>query len=205
MVRVTGSQLRFGEDDAAERDEAHRQAARELASTIRTESSNRNKSRKNVSILGTGLEYLSTCIGSVCALCHEISVQFYQSTIHLQTCSFTHSFTARGFKLDLGDFIFYSILVGKAAHDSYGDWVIISSCFVAILIVRDTMQCFSLLTLSLSPPLQGLCMTTLILVIVRRALPALPISITFGLIFYFASRYLIAPFAVVLATTQTFI
>ena len=55
------------------------------------------------------------------------------------------------------------------------------------------------------PYMQGLCMTSLILGIVRRALPALPISIFFGVIFYFASRYVIAPFAAVLATRQVFI
>ena len=73
-------------------------------------------------------------------------------------------------RLGLGDFIFYSILVSKAALYSFTTFV---ACTSAIII--------------------GLLSTLMILAFRRKALPALPISIFLGVSVYFVTRYAVQP------------
>ncbi|KAL8160900.1 hypothetical protein V2J09_012389 [Rumex salicifolius] len=79
--------------------------------------------------------------------------------------------TNRGIKLGLGDFVFYSVLVGRAA---LYDLMTVYACYLAIIC--------------------GLGCTLILLSVYRRALPALPISIALGILFYFLTRLLMEPF-----------
>ncbi|KAF9383236.1 Presenilin-1 [Podila verticillata] len=87
-----------------------------------------------------------------------------------------------GLKLGLGDFVFYSVLVARAAMF---DWVTTICCMVAVL--------------------TGMNATIFLLAIYQKALPALPISICFGMLFYFATRFALVPFLAVLGPAQVFI
>lgn len=82
-------------------------------------------------------------------------------------------FSDRGIRLGLGDFIFYSVLVGRAAMY---DLMTVYACYLAIIC--------------------GLGCTLILLAVFRHALPALPISIMLGVTFYFLTRLLMEPFVV---------
>ncbi|CAG8583036.1 1796_t:CDS:10, partial [Paraglomus occultum] len=87
-----------------------------------------------------------------------------------------------GLKLGLGDFVFYSVLVARAAMF---DWITTIACAVAIL--------------------TGLNATIFLLAIYQKALPALPISIALGLIFFFLSSIMLVPYTTTLGLAQVFV
>ena len=85
-------------------------------------------------------------------------------------------------KLGLGDFIFYSILVSKAALYSYTTFVV---CTLAVL--------------------SGLGITLLLLAMYGQALPALPVSIMLGVLFYVITRYAIEPWVEAVFVSRVYV
>eukprot|EP01062_Namystynia_karyoxenos_P058506 TRINITY_DN50031_c0_g1_i1.p1 TRINITY_DN50031_c0_g1~~TRINITY_DN50031_c0_g1_i1.p1 ORF type:complete len:414 (+),score=127.88 TRINITY_DN50031_c0_g1_i1:158-1243(+) len=81
-------------------------------------------------------------------------------------------YESRSFKLGLGDFVFYSVLVGRASLSS---WAPAAASFLAVL--------------------SGLCGTLFCLGLFERALPALPIPICLGVATYFLADTLLTPWA----------
>ena len=78
---------------------------------------------------------------------------------------------SRSVKLGLGDFVFYSVLVGRAAMY---DIVTVFTCFVGIV--------------------AGLFATLVLLALFKKALPALPISIGLAIFLFLTTRVFILPF-----------
>lgn len=84
-------------------------------------------------------------------------------------------------KLGLGDFVFYSVLVGRAAMY---DLMTVYACYLAIV--------------------AGLGATLILLAVWQRALPALPISISLGVVFFFLARLVMDPFVLDMSTNLVF-
>ncbi len=87
-----------------------------------------------------------------------------------------------GVKLGLGDFVFYSVLLGRAA---LYDITTVFTCFVAIL--------------------TGLFGTLILLSIFQKALPALPFSIALAMLFYFLTRFYLLPYILFLGVSNVLV
>ncbi|KAL3933494.1 MAG: hypothetical protein SGBAC_010377 [Bacillariaceae sp.] len=86
------------------------------------------------------------------------------------TEDFENGESSNTIRLGLGDFIFYSVLVAKAAQYSFTTFV---ACVLVII--------------------AGLGGTLVLLSVFHQALPALPISICLGIFFYFVTRLFMEP------------
>jgi len=93
----------------------------------------------------------------------------------------SQDFLPDGIKLGLGDFIFYSVLIGRAAMY---DTATMFSCYIAIM--------------------AGLGCTLLFLVIEQRALPALPMSVIFAVVFYVLTRFVMEPIVLPMTVNLTY-
>ncbi|KAK1372129.1 Presenilin [Heracleum sosnowskyi] len=108
---------------------------------------------------------------------HRINVQMHLAQQTVETENLVLEGIGLGssgaIKLGLGDFIFYSVLVGRAAMY---DFMTVYACYLAII--------------------AGLGITLVLLAFYQKALPALPVSVLLGVLFYLLTRLLLEAFVV---------
>lgn len=160
-------------------------------------SSDINPNAGNVSGISTGWEMLPSGErdqsernlvdveeGRIATVGSELSAPLIQSAIGVQRNTqegSSENFMLEGIglgssgaiKLGLGDFIFYSVLVGRAAMY---DFMTVYACYLAII--------------------AGLGITLMLLAFYQKALPALPVSVLMGVLFYLLTRLLLETFIV---------
>ncbi len=108
----------------------------------------------------------------------------------------------RSVKLGLGDFVFYSVLVGRAA---LYDIVTVFTCFIGIVAGLFA----TLVLLTIYRQVYGVFLFVLNLFsshsLALQALPALPISIALAMLFFFATRVFVIPFVAILGVDSVLI
>jgi presenilin 1 len=122
-----------------------------------------------------------------------------------QQHSDTEEVQKRGIKLGLGDFVFYSVLVGRAAMFDmitglYRSFVNFD-CLFSDPFYNGSFTVFT----CFMGIITGLFFTLILLAIFRKALPALPISIFFGLVFYAGTRFFLLPYVILLGENAVFV
>lgn len=137
--------------------------------------SNQNESRIVNAVSGQGSRGSSELTAPLIE--HRINVQMHLAQQAVETENLVLEGIGLGssgaIKLGLGDFIFYSVLVGRAAMY---DFMTVYACYLAII--------------------AGLGITLVLLAFYQKALPALPVSVLLGVLFYLLTRLLLEAFVV---------
>ncbi|XP_074335830.1 presenilin-like protein At2g29900 [Apium graveolens] len=137
--------------------------------------SNQNESRIVNAVSGQGSRGISELTAPLIE--HRINVQMHLAQQAVETENLVLEGIGLGssgaIKLGLGDFIFYSVLVGRAAMY---DFMTVYACYLAII--------------------AGLGITLVLLAFYQKALPALPVSVLLGVLFYLLTRLLLEAFVV---------
>ena len=128
-------------------------------------------------------QYVEQIGGTDTYINKDDNLQLDSTTTSAQSTTSLYTINEGGLELGLGDFVFYSVLVGEVTN--LGDWTTTLACFISLLV--------------------GLQLTLMIWLVYKKSLPALPISITLGLLVSLATYLTTSPWLNTLNGRQIYI